>query len=146
MLPMTSHTTSETPGPVRVQFLLAALMWTAAAVMLGSRSIGWLTQLHFGVALAAIALVLGWIKQHYIMRRVAGDAIVRIAERGPTASVLGFFAFRQWILVAVMMIGGIALRQSGIVPPAVLATVYATVAVGLLLGAGRFWQALALGD
>ncbi len=145
MTVMKSETAQQNTRFVRIQFLLAALMWTAASVMLGSRSIGWLAHLHFGALLAGLALILGWVKQHYIMRRVAGDAIVRIAERGPDASVLGFFALKQWLLVGAMMGGGIALRLSGLVPTPILGTLYATVAVGLLLGSGRFWQALALG-
>ncbi|PKQ20887.1 MAG: hypothetical protein CVT66_02370 [Actinobacteria bacterium HGW-Actinobacteria-6] len=131
---------------MKIQLLLAALMWTAASVMLGSRSVGWLGHLHFGAVLAGVAVVLGWFKQHYIMRRVAGEAVVRIRERGSDANVLGFFSLKQWLLVAVMMGGGVALRLSGLIPVSVLGTVYATVAIGLLLGSGRFWQALALGE
>ncbi len=142
---MDADLTSKPAAPVRAQFVLAALMWTAASFMLGIRSVGWLTHLHFGAALAAVALVLGWVKQHYIMRRVAGEAVTRIRERGPKASVLGFFSAKSWLLVALMMGGGIALRTSGLVPVPVLGTLYATVAVGLLLGSGRFWQAVALG-
>jgi len=120
-------------------------MWTAASVMLGIRSIGWLGHLHLGLALAGVALVLGFFKQHFIMRRVARDAIVRIRERGPEANVFGFFSAKSWLLVALMMGGGIALRASGVVPLPVLGTLYATVSIGLLLGSGRFWQAVALG-
>lgn len=143
---MNSNVPVTRDATVRVQFVLAALMWTAASMMLGIRSVGWLANVHFGVLFALFALVLGWIKQHYVMRRVAGNAIVRIQERGPRASLLGFFAVKQWLLVAVMMGGGIALRQSGLVPLPVLGTLYATVSIGLLLGSGRFWQAVALGE
>jgi uncharacterized membrane protein len=142
---MESHPPIAQDATVRVQFVLAAVMWTAASMMLGIRSVGWLAHLHFGALFAIVALILGWIKQHYVMRRVAGNAIVRIQERGPKASVFGFFAIGQWLLVAVMMGVGIALRLSGLVPLPVLGTLYATVSIGLLLGSGRFWQAVALG-
>jgi len=143
---MKTEATIHSSRVMRIQLLFAALMWTAAAVMLGSRSVGWLGHLHFGTVLAGVAVVLGWFKQHYIMRRVAGEAVLRIRERGPDANVFGFFALKQWILVGVMMGGGIVLRMSGLIPASVLGTLYATVAIGLLLGSGRFWQALALGE
>lgn len=140
---MEAITTTQPELKVRLQFALAALMWTAASVMLGVRGAGWLAHVRFGLALAALALVLGWLKQRFIMRSVAQSAIVRIQTRGPGANALGFFSARSWLTVALMMGLGIALRVSGVLPPTVLGTLYTTVATGLLLGSITFWIAAA---
>jgi len=140
---MHEKTTTQRKRKVRAQLMLAALMWTAASVMLGVRGAGWLAHARFGLALAALALVLGWIKQRFVMRPVALGAIERIEARDPCASMLGFFSAKSWILVGLMMGGGIVLRLSGALPPAVLGILYAAVATGLLLGSGTFWIAAA---
>ncbi len=83
MCPMETELAPGKTATVRVQFVLAAVMWTAASMMLGIRSVGWLAHLHFGAVLAGAAVILGWVKQHYVMRRVAGDAIERIVNAVP---------------------------------------------------------------
>ncbi len=140
---MEATTTIQPESRLRAQFLLAALMWTAASVMLGVRGAGWLAHAHFGLALAALAILLGWLKQRFIMRSVANSAIARIETRDPRASALGFFSVKSWLVVALMVSGGIALRVSGVLPPTVLGTLYTTVATGLLLGSWTFWTAAA---
>lgn len=140
---MEATTTTQPELRLRVQFALAALMWTAASVMLGVRGAGWLAHVRFGLALAALALFLGWLKQRFIMRSIAENAITRIQTRGPGASTLGFFSAKAWLTVALMMGFGIALRVSGVLPPTVLGTLYTTVATGLLLGSSTFWIAAA---
>lgn len=140
--PMDNTTTPTGGSRLRAQFALAALMWTAASVMLGVRGAGWLVHARFGLALAAPALLLGWLKQRFLMSSVAKDAIDRIRARDPRASTLGFFSAKSWLTIAVMVGGGIALRLSG-VPPTFLGTLYTTVATGLLLGSRAFWLAAA---
>ncbi|KAF0208940.1 MAG: hypothetical protein FD171_581 [Actinobacteria bacterium] len=133
--------TTGVEANLRVQFALAAFMWTAASVMLGVRGAGWLAHAHFGLALAALALTLGWLKQRFIMSGVARGAVERIRARDPRASALGFFSVKTWLTIAVMMGAGIALRVSGVLPPTLLGTLYTTVATGLLLGSRTFWIA-----
>lgn len=124
---------------VRVQLFSAAAMWAIGAAILLVRGIGFLHDSWF-FALLAFAVALGTVKSHLMLDRVARKAVVRILERG-RACYFGFFSWKSWLFVAVMMGGGILLRRSAL-PPDVLAVVYVGVGTGLVIADRIFWQAL----
>jgi len=123
---------------VRVQLFSAAAMWAIGASILLVRGIGFLHDSWF-LALLAFAVVLGTVKSHLMLDRVARKAVLRIHERG-RACYFGFFSWKSWLFVIVMMGGGILLRRSGL-PPDLLAVVYVGVGTGLVIADRIFWQA-----
>lgn len=123
----------------RVQLFSAAAMWAIGATILLVRGVGFLHD-NWYAALLAAAIVLGLIKSRYLLDRVARKAVLRIHERG-RACYFGFFSWKSWLFVIVMMGGGILLRRSGL-PRDFLAVLYVGVGTGLALADRIFWQAL----
>ena len=122
----------------RVQLFSAAAMWAIGAAILLVRGIGFLHDSWF-LALLALAVVLGTVKSHLLLDRVARKAVARIHGRG-RACYFGFFSWKSWLFVAVMMGGGIFLRRSGL-PRDFLAVVYLGVGTALVIADRIFWQA-----
>jgi hypothetical protein len=123
----------------RIQLFSAAAMWAVGSAILLIRGVGFLHDSWFA-ALLALAVAIGVIKSRYLLDRVARKAVLRIHERGK-ACYFGFFSWKSWIFVIVMMGGGILLRRSGL-PRDFLAVLYVGVGTGLALADRIFWQAL----
>jgi hypothetical protein len=123
----------------RLQLFSAAAMWAVGAAILLIRGVGFLHDSWFA-ALLALAVAIGVIKSRYLLDRVARKAVLRIHERG-RACYFGFFSWKSWMFVIVMMGGGILLRRSGL-PRDFLAVLYVGVGTGLALADRIFWQAL----
>jgi hypothetical protein len=122
----------------RVQLFSAAAMWAIGASILLIRGVGFLHDNWFA-ALLALAAAIGVIKSRYLLDRVARRSVQRIHERG-RACYFGFFSWKSWLFVIVMMGGGILLRRSGL-PRDFLAVLYVGVGTGLALADRIFWQA-----
>lgn len=123
----------------RVQLFSAAAMWAIGSAILLIRGVGFLHD-NWYAALLALAVVIGLIKSRYLLDRVARKAVLRIHERG-RACYFGFFSWKSWMFVVVMMGGGILLRHSGL-PRDFLAVLYVAVGTGLALADRIFWLAL----
>jgi len=129
---------------VRAQLAGAAVMWMVGASILLVRGSGYLFDRYWHAWLLAIAVVLGVVKSHVLLDRVARKAVDRIRERG-RACFFGFFSVKSWAFVGLMMGGGILLRSSGL-PRSALAVIYIGVGTALVIADRIFWQALLVGD
>lgn|GEM_PF-1249570 len=123
----------------RAQFVFAALMWTVASLILGIRGAGWLIGAAYALPLLVVAVALGGLKYRFVMAPVARRISARIRDRGPGSHPLGFFSWRSWGVVALMVAGGHALRLTS-APRVWLGVLYAAVATGLALGSSVFWR------
>ncbi len=124
-----------------MQLVLAAAVWLVGASILGARGVIYLSRSHWAAWLVALALVIGVVKGHLVLDRVARKAVVRIRMRGRERCLFGFFSWKSWLLIACMMGGGIALRNSG-APPAFLGVLYMAVATALVYGDSTYWRAV----
>jgi len=129
---------------IRVQLAGAAAMWMIGAGILLVRGSGYLFDGYWHAWLLALAVMLGVLKSHVLLDRVARKAVDRIRARG-RACFFGFFSIKSWAFVALMMGGGILLRSSGL-PRSVLAVIYIGVGTALVVADRIFWQALLVGD
>jgi hypothetical protein len=134
---------------VRVQMFAAALLWLVGVGFLLVRGVLFVVdtgpRFHFGygiVPIAVVAIGIGIVKAHYILIKYADKVVARIHERG-RACFFGFFAPTSWLLIIVMMGGGIMLRQSALVDYTwgriFLATLYIAVGTGLAIADRIFW-------
>lgn len=136
-------------GP-RAQLFAAASVWLVGASILMIRGLGYLRGQSWWALAIAAAVVIGVLKSRYLLDGVARKAVSRIRARG-RACFFGFFSWKSWGFVALMMGGGILLRNAGI-PPWLLAIVYLGVGTALLVAERIFWRAAlvrvpeALGD
>lgn len=128
--------------PKSVLPVLAGLTWGAVGVMLLSRSLGWFMPADrngaFWIALVVgIIMAAGMIPSMF--RTIVVKNLARLRERPDRACLFSVFAWRSWALVAVMSIGGIFLRHSGI-PRLALAGPYLGMGLCLLSGSMRYFR------
>jgi len=150
---MDDRTTSTTPldrllpgAGVRVQLVSAALMWLIGASILLVRGLGYVHDRYWHAWALAAGLALGVVKSRVLLDRVARKAVARIQSRG-RGQILGFFSLQSWLLIALMMGGGITLRRIFVHPGAIgagiLGAIYIGVGTALLLADRVFWRAVA---
>jgi hypothetical protein len=124
---------------IRAQLFAAASVWLVGASILMVRGLGYLRGQSWWALLIAAAVVIGVLKSRYLLDGVARKAVLRIQERG-RGCFFGFFSWRSWGFVVLMMGGGILLRNAG-VPQWTLAVVYLGVGTALLVAERIFWRA-----
>jgi hypothetical protein len=127
---------------VRTHLLAAALLWTCVGTGLLAVGALWCFGSRGTIFLLPGGLLIGAVKGHYIIRKMAMRNVGRIAARGEGKCLGGFISPNTWLLVLAMMSGGIILRHSS-VPQAVLGVIYTAVGTALLTGSLRLWKARA---
>lgn len=129
---------------VRTQLLAGALMWLVGSSILLVRGMLYIQGRSWHAWALAAGLALGVIKSRYILEGVAIKAVTRIGERG-RAWFFGFFSGKGWLLIALMMGSGMALRRlivhPGQVGAGILGAVYIGVGTALALADRVFWHA-----
>jgi hypothetical protein len=131
----------------RVQLFSAAIIWAVGASILLVRGVMFLHDRWLPLIVAA-ALLIGVAKERYILGNYARKAVERIHARGK-ACYFGFFSWKSWIFIAVMMGGGIALRHSVLASPSdkiawgrdALAVLYVAVGTALAYADRIYWRA-----
>ncbi|MGM0574275.1 MAG: hypothetical protein ACQEXJ_00890 [Myxococcota bacterium] len=138
------HERLKPAARARTHMMAAALTWTAVAAGLGAAGARWALGASTGGAALALAagLVLGGLKGHFVIRRVARRLRDRILDRGDGKCVGGFFPWRSWLLVGGMMGLGLVLRLSPI-PRPVLGAVYVGLGAALAMGSVVYWRGVA---
>lgn len=129
---------------IRVQLSAAALMWLVGASILLVRGIGYVYDRSWHSWALAAALVIAVLKSRYLLDGVATKAVARIRARG-TAGFIGFFSAKSWAFVALMMGGGIIIRNAIVHPNAIgagiLGALYLGIGSALLIADRIFWRA-----
>lgn len=126
------------------QIAAAATMWLIGASILLFRGVGYMSASKWHAWVVGAALAAGVLKSRYLLDLVARKAVARIRARG-RACFFGFFSWKSWALVGVMMFGGIAIRNAfanGRVGAGVLGAVYFAVGTALFLADRVFWHSL----
>ncbi len=131
------------PGVSRqVRLFLAAAAWTAVGLGLmiaGTRWTLWSDSSLHPVLLVAAAAV-GLTKAFIILKHTANRVIGRIQASGDDRCIGGFFSWRTWILVAIMIAAGTLLRRSH-VSRGVVGLVDVAIGIALLAASTLPWRA-----
>ncbi|MHC4611976.1 MAG: hypothetical protein ACYTAU_00155 [Planctomycetota bacterium] len=126
----------------RIRLFLAAATWTAVGLGLLIAGVRWsLTSerpLHPILLVAAAAV--GLTKALVILKHTANRVISRIRASGDDRCIGGFFSWRTWMLVVIMITAGTLLRRSDI-SRAVVGLVYVAVGIALLSASTLPWRA-----
>ena len=120
---------------------IAGLAWTTAGGILGGRGLSYLLQhgQHLGWRIAG-GLVFGMIFYVLLFAKISRKHIKRIHGLNiPYPCAFSFFNFRGYIMMAVMITGGIMLRRFDMINKEWLYNFYVTMSVPLLVSAGRFY-------
>lgn len=122
---------------------LAGIMWTAVGLMLCRYAFVWLTHppswAHAGLGLAGIVAAAPIYRLGF--RKLARQNVERIRRLGDRACLFSFLAWKSYAIVAVMITGGVLLRQSAL-PKPYLAILYAAIGGGLFLSSFVYYGQL----
>ncbi len=130
----------------RTQLFAAAVVWAVGAGILITRGVVYVhdRSWHAWVLGAALAVIIAVPKTRFVLDRVARKAVARIRARDH-ACFFGFFSWRSWLFVGVMMGGGIMIRNTFVKPDVVgagiLGALYLGIGAALLVADRVFWHA-----
>lgn len=127
--------------PKRYLLLIAAMVWTFAGGMLLFRGSMFLMESATSMVPKLFGcLVAGLLFFRILFNRISRKHVERIVnfpiER---PSVFSFFNLKSYVLMAVMISGGIVLRTSGVLPVEYMALIYLTMGIPLLMSSFRFY-------
>lgn len=130
---------------VRVQLVAAATVWLVGASILLVRGSSYLVDRYWHAWVLGAALAIAVVKSRYLLDRVATKAVARIRSRG-RACFFGFFSIKSWAFVALMMGGGIAIRNAivspGVIGAGILGALYLGIGTALFFADRVFWHAV----
>lgn len=123
-----------------MHLMLAALTWTIVGAGLLFFGVRWVLPIGMPwlAVLITVALIIGLLKARFALSRAADRVITRILVRGNDRCLGGFFSWKTWLMVALMITTGRLIRASGI-SMVIVGVVYAAVGIGLVYGARHFW-------
>jgi hypothetical protein len=134
------------PGvPRRSLLLIAGCAWSIAGGMLISRSLIYLVGVNHHLALEiALGIVFGIVFYLVLFTRISKKHITRInLITIDNPCFFSFFNFRSYLLMSIMISGGITLRLSGLVNPEIIYTFFLCMGIPLLVSAWRFFYSYA---
>jgi len=129
----------------RSLLLIAGCAWTIAGGILISRSLIYLTGANHYLALEIIlGILFGSLFYILLFVRISKKHITRInLITIDNPCFFSFFNFRSYLLMAIMISGGISLRLSGLVKPDIIYTFFLCMGIPLLVSAWRFFYSYA---
>ena len=126
--------------PKRWLLMIGGVMWTSVGILLIILAVGWLLAApSIGMLLLGLLGVgISIFANQAQFTRLAKKNIRRILNLAEKASVFAFQAWTGYLIIAVMMTGGMLLRHS-IVPKPTLAVVYLSIGGALLQASVRYY-------
>jgi hypothetical protein len=114
--------------------VIVGLLWFAVGLMLDLRALVWIRELRPAVAALALAagLCFGLVMLLLVFTRLARKNLRRLASLPDHPCLFAFQGWRSYLIIAVMVTLGIALRHSSL-PHAVLAATYLGVGTALIM-------------
>jgi hypothetical protein len=128
-----------------VLILLAGIVWSAVGVALVMVAIGWLYNIHRSQLISIGAGIVAGVAIHrFGFSRLAAINLSRIRAQSPGKDKVCLFAFQNWrsyLMIAIMMIMGYALRHSP-VPKIYLVPIYMAIGLALVFSSFSYYQAI----
>ena len=125
----------------RTLLLIAGCAWSIAGGILISRSLSHLISVNHHLAMEiGTGIVFGSLFYLLLFARISKKHITRInLIEIDNPCFFSFFNFRSYLLMAIMISGGIMLRLSGLVNPEIIYTFFLCMGIPLLVSAWRFF-------
>jgi hypothetical protein len=113
--------------------VIAGLMWSGVSLLLLNYALTWLSHPVSGIniLLGTLGVIISIAANYYQFSKLARKNIDRILALNSRACLFAFQAWKGYIIIAVMISGGILLRSS-VLPKPYLAVVYAAIGGALL--------------
>jgi hypothetical protein len=129
----------------RTLLLIAGCAWSLAGGILITRSLIHLIGVNHHLAVEiGTGIAFGIVFYILLFARISKKHITRInliAIDDPC--FFSFFNFRSYLLMAIMISGGITLRLSGLINPEIIYTFFLCMGIPLLISAWRFFYSFA---
>ena len=141
------HAARLKPGvPKRALLFVAGLVWTFAGGMLFRKGAAFLASSGDHLLLRyALAVPAGLILFAFAFSRISLKHIKRIHSIDiARPCVFSFFDLKGYVMMGIMISGGILLRELRLIDPVALSTFYLCMGTPLLISAARFFLAFAL--
>jgi hypothetical protein len=125
--------------PRRALFLVAGAIWIGVGAMLVALAVGWLRAGAWGhgALLAGAGAAGALVIHHFGFLRVVDKNLGRISTLDERPCVFAFQSWKSYVMVAVMISMGVALRHSPI-PKPLLAVLYLGIGGALVLSSVRY--------
>ena len=129
----------------RTLLLVAGCAWSIAGLILISRSMVFLLETNNHLTLEILCGLAGGILFYLLLfARISKKHITRIILIPiDNPCFFSFFNFRSYLLMAIMITGGITIRKLGIINAAYIYTFFLAMGIPLLLSAYRFFYSYA---
>jgi hypothetical protein len=129
----------------RTLLLVAGCAWSIAGGILISRSLIHLIGVnHFLAMEIGLGILFGSVFYLLLFAKISKKHITRInLIRIDNPCFFSFFNFRSYLLMAIMIGGGITLRLSGLVNQEIIYTFFLCMGIPLLISAWRFFYSYA---
>ena len=129
----------------RTLLMIAGCAWSIAGGILISRSLIHLISVNHLLAMElGIGIVFGSFFYLLLFARISKKHITRInLIEIDNPCFFSFFNFRSYLLMAIMISGGITLRLSGLVNQEIIYTFFLCMGIPLLVSAWRFFYSYA---
>lgn len=128
------------PGVQRkTHLLLAACLWTSVGILLIGRGTHWLYAANL-LYLLLPAILLGFLKSHFILDKTAVKSINRILLLEDGSCLGAVYSKKTWLLALGMMAMGMILRHSSF-PKSLLGVLYIMVGWALFWSSRNGWRA-----
>jgi hypothetical protein len=126
--------------PTRWLLALAGVMWTGVGLMLLSYAFKWLTNplSMITALLGLLGIIISFFSNRFQFSKLALKNIERILSYNEKACLFAFQAWKGYLIIGVMVTGGILLRSSAL-PKPYLAVVYAGIGGALLLASLNYY-------
>lgn len=126
-----------------ILLFLSGFMWFCVGIMLNTFATHWLIAYgkNLSFLFAAIGFMLALAIHHFGFLKVADKNLGRIDLLNERPCVFSFMSWKSYILVALMVSLGIALRHSSI-PKQYLAILYIGIGLALMLSSIRYFRVL----
>lgn len=127
--------------PKRALMLLSGIVWLVPMGILLTKGIGWLSDFPSQFTVGLIMSILGGLFFYrFLFSKISFRYINRIKlmeQEKPCA--FSFFSWKGYLMMAGMILLGIVLRTTGVIPILYLSMLYITMAIPLGISAFRFF-------
>jgi len=125
----------------RLLVALSGIMWSGVGLMLCNLAVRWLslTAAQPGIWFGAAGILLSLMVHHFGFLRLVDRNIERILVKEGRVCIFGFQPWKSYVMIAVMIGMGTALRHSSL-PRPYLAVIYIGMGGAMLLSSIRYFR------
>ncbi|MBI5025835.1 MAG: hypothetical protein HZC12_03715 [Nitrospirae bacterium] len=125
----------------RVLVLLSGITWSGVGIVLCISAFRWLSQMESnqGILLTCLGLFSSLLIHRFGLLRLVNKNISRILPMKRKVCIFAFQAWKSYLIIALMIVLGTALRHSDI-PKHYLAIIYIAMGSALILSSIRYFR------